>query len=431
MDGGWLLKIKNESELEKLQGEHARSWLVKWPGCAETDQEVRWAQARSYCTTKDNFCRNFDIFILEARACPLVPEAAWIISEYERLRFKVAREYFVGIGTKDFFRRLCEHARPEDKTDPIAVYYHAHSGIVGFIMDEFKRARDLGHPHAALICVQATLSAVINLYEHLSDYEEHGPELDGQWHDADQIRQAIADESERLRLDYKHLERAIDTAPSIRADVIYRLGLYTFDDTPRDVQELFGFYGPDGPIPEADLMTVALVEGSVCAAEYWVCEVGRKDAPVPNQFFFDNAPTIARTFLRTLAVIDKRLASRMIKLICLTAIWAEEMCLLARFIEGVQDHDEIEVAISRHESESSTGVSAWQACRAYRDACREAAMAWCLCAKQMGMHKDTRRIIARYIWGLRLYPPPFSKKRTGDGRVVKKKTVGLWRKLRQ
>ena len=391
-------------------------WLVRWPrmpGWSEKDdQELRWNQALSLCTEVWGLGEDeaADLIAREARNCPLVKEAAWLVPLIEDAQ---------RTGDKDDWGRVLlewpDCGEEHDKGSMTAYPMHAShlflksvgtslidpEGNVNEEIELVRRAAQLGHPLATVKYPVWIASEMVDIRD--SDDED----FDQDAHD---------DEMSRLQPACTVLQRTFETYPACRADAMVAASAI-FHDTNID-SEWLSFYGNDSDsdgdndrhdrhVYRERVKKIAL--GSIVEVHFLI----KCDMPQILGWSWDQIPEVACTLLRAFSVFERDDARSLVFKLCDSALRSRVgEQLLLRFVDGIKACPEaLDWFLSPFELvpywmvstiAEKEGRRVWGLMRAFLDQQREQVVAWCLCAKRLRVNKDVRRMIAMMLWNDRL-----------------------------
>jgi len=346
-------------------------WLKRFPTLGQGeqfDQELRWSAARTYIThTERNPLRGLDWFVAEARECPLVPEAVWVveasadIATCEEFTDKAAgiaannaRHKRINLGALFY---ACGAARVEE--DEITI---------------LSRAGRRGHEEAALQYVGKMFGLIDSLQNMIK--------VDN---DADRIlehqRGIVVMENAVLRMAPVVL-RCFNTIPSCRGNYIYEFG--HFSKIGEKFEALFA------PITSRTTMTLidAIAAGSIYAVISWVnLTMISRVIPIAVQH------RVAVVLLRSLVILNRGRIEKLLTHLVLTAEYNPH--LVSHFLDGINNPRNM-VRDYPHPHKLR-----WNRVFDYRKECWTTTIAWTVCAKRMGIHKDMRIMIAKEVWDAR------------------------------
>jgi len=341
-------------------------WLKRFPTLGQgeqLDQELRWNAASSYFSQLRHSDTCYARFLREAEACPLVADAVW-----------VARS---GAPT---WSHLCEYARVRgDRRHPSTFYYDMSGGSTKRY-EMLKTAVDMGHTKAALELLRAIFGSLMHL-----DYRlNRGPEEEEE--DADELRSQIKLCEDDLRSLAPRIVEIFKANPGCRGDYLYVL---TFDmDSSQEHRALFG-----------ELANSTLEDAIAAGSQRGVHTWAFTEDVVLIKFDRHNSYAIATSFLRSLFVLDDSTIRDLLDNLGRTIDYNPRV--VSMFVDGLKDPREM---VRQFLLPSRMG--SWDRLFRFRAYCMNNVLAWTMCAKKMGIHRDMRIMIAQHIWDERHETPP-------------------------
>ena len=355
----------------------------RWPSSGLGDQmdaEIRWAQARSFCLLRTVDVHSsweyiFQVFQREATACAgRVKEAAWVL--------EMIAAHPKMISVLSLCHRAFDYHR-EHPTHASAAFYAVCGSTDGndtldSIASKFRKPRELGHETAALEVVRWQCDVVSDLETRIKSTRTD----EGDRYEA--LKKHRRREVEILKNDVEALYKIASGSPASLVDVTYSLGWAP------GRAHLLQFLGITKFPGDADnVLCMAAAEHGLEAVWHWSFSVIGKGSAVNQRLLADN---LIRLCMLVTPAVTQEIAIRLNK------YGLQVPRIVNMFMDAIPD---MQAFRTRFFVDSEKGSVVWDTIAANRDYCRDAAVAWCLCAKSMRLYKDLRALLAKYIWGLR------------------------------